>query len=1233
VENKNVLGIAYSGGTNVTSVDGIPQPVPASEIPSLQPVPKRPRRTLLVVFVAATMLLAAATAVWLATTIRPQGTTNRQFNNSEIDLTNIAQSDFKDNSPLSIVGQLNIEGGFAITPSAQPTGAKAGQIYYDQTGNFLSYFNGTNYVKLTGDLNVGAGLTSSGGVIANNGVLSLQGATGDVTLTAGNGITISGTTISASNGSGLGGTGTAGNIAKFTGASTLADSLLTDNGTTVSVGGNLSVTGGISFTTALSVANGGTGTNSLAANGVLIGNGTGAITSAVAAGAGLCLQSTAGAPAFSACPGGVGAAFVQNGNSFAATAVLGTNDNNGLNFEVNNTTVETISTTGAINFINSANSTQAFNIETSSGGNLFTVDTIHSQVGINLGGNNLPSLGNTSTGLQVNGALSVIGNGSSGWTTFITPQGGPINTKVGVDVQTLGAFDQVLSLGVDSTSDISSRAISLLDARTTAHVPTLAVFSPNEVSAAGITWNGSNTVANVETQDTVNNSSRSIRLKSGDTTASGSSGDVFAGSGDTAGGSGETTGALFLVTGSGSGTNNSSGRVVIDSGSKTGSGTTGVINIGVINASAINIGRGGLTTTNNGSLLVGDLGATNTATYLCYNASGILARCNTSGSGAAFVQGGNSFGATANLGTTDLNGINILVNGTSAESITSAGAVVFRNLSDSTTAFQIQNSAGSGSALTADVVNGRVGINIASDTTPSLFQAGLEVGGALRLDGNSVDHYITPLGSVVVSKVNIVNFDPGAFGQVLALGLANSANSASRVITILDARSPGHQATLAILSPDENQIGGLSWDGTNSDFKVTTTTNSLTLSVNGTSRLTATNTGVSINGVTVLSALGSASNASYLCYNGTNQIAGCSTTATGSAFTQGGNSLGATATLGTSDSNTLNVVTNGGTRLSITSGGAATFQNGSDSTTGFRILNAGGTPQFIVDTVNSRIYIGDSSADGTGALLVLDTKNTAGDPTGTDGAMYYNSALGVSRCYIDGYWRDCVQNTRTAYDYTNDFVKVPAGSTLDDTLTISGEYFAITSGTLEAGHPGILNLAASTNGNKSLLTSGSSFDDSIVFGNSTSWRYEQLVQVDATLSDGTNRYVYTTGFNNATDTIASITNGCFFKYSDNVNSGNWQGTCRSASTESTCDTTTAVAASTWYRLTVVVNDAANSVNFLINGVSKCTITTNIPSTSTTMSFESLMNKTLGNNIRSVNIDYLSVRGQFTASGR
>src|SRR4029079_4556790 len=46
--------------------------------------------------------------------------------------------------------------------------------------------------------------------------------------------------------------------------------------------------------------------------------------------------------------------------------------------------------------------------------------------------------------------------------------------------------------------------------------------------------------------------------------------------------------------------------------------------------------------------------------------------------------------------------------------------------------------------------------------------------------------------------------------------------------------------------------------------------------------------------------------------------------------------------------------------------------------------------------------------DGNSTLLVLDIKNSSGDPTGTDGAMYYNNNASKFRCYQNGAWADCI---------------------------------------------------------------------------------------------------------------------------------------------------------------------------------------------------------------------------------
>ncbi len=99
------------------------------------------------------------------------------------------------------------------------------------------------------------------------------------------------------------------------------------NGFVKSTGGTMSVVSAIDLSgsdviNTLPVTKGGTGAATLTANGVLVGNGTSALTSVAAGGAGLCLISTAGAPSWQACPGG-GAVTSVNGES-GALSVVGT---------------------------------------------------------------------------------------------------------------------------------------------------------------------------------------------------------------------------------------------------------------------------------------------------------------------------------------------------------------------------------------------------------------------------------------------------------------------------------------------------------------------------------------------------------------------------------------------------------------------------------------------------------------------------------------------------------------------------------------------------------------------------------------------------------------------------------------------------------------------------------------------------------------------------------------------
>jgi hypothetical protein len=128
---------------------------------------------------------------------------------------------------LSVNGQLRVEDTLVLTPRTAPTAPVTGQIYFDKNSKQPFYYNGTSFVSMApvaipqhvttlggaaGVISLGSGLQLNGNTltvassliqqvaaasssISGPRVSSIQGLTGDVTLTAGNGIAISGTTI------------------------------------------------------------------------------------------------------------------------------------------------------------------------------------------------------------------------------------------------------------------------------------------------------------------------------------------------------------------------------------------------------------------------------------------------------------------------------------------------------------------------------------------------------------------------------------------------------------------------------------------------------------------------------------------------------------------------------------------------------------------------------------------------------------------------------------------------------------------------------------------------------------------------------------------------------------------------------------------------------------------------------------------------------------------------------
>ncbi|MFA4937174.1 MAG: hypothetical protein WC575_02725, partial [Patescibacteria group bacterium] len=107
----------------------------------------------------------------------------------------------------------------------------------------------------------------------------------------------------------------------------------------------------------------------------------------------------------------------------------------------------------------------------------------------------------------------------------------------------------------------------------------------------------------------------------------------------------------------------------------------------------------------------------------------------------------------------------------------------------------------------------------------------------------------------------------------------------------------------------------------------------------------------------------------------------------------------------------------------------------------------------IATTANVQIGAGGAGS-ATPDLLVLDVKSDAGDPTGTEGAMYYNESVNKFRCFENSAWSDCVggggaSTLQAAYAGGNTITTTDARDiafTLADTATDSNFTVSIADG-------------------------------------------------------------------------------------------------------------------------------------------------------------------------------------------
>jgi hypothetical protein len=887
--------------------------------------------------------------------------------NGHITNTNLSAGTFANITGTGALNSGSIASGFGTISTTNSISTTAGlhggslsvgstnQFQIDASGNAIT--SGTLAVQGSSGISLGVSSTTAGVLnfanATNNNLTVLQATaptgSGNASIVlpaiaGGTSDTICLVTLGncAGSGGGITGSGTPGTIAVFTGTgSSIGDSILSQSGSTLTVAGNIVANTGSGFTgnlinlevngsSKLTVDQTGNSTQA----GTLTVNGTGAsaIAGSLSIGTGLTVNS--------------GGASVTGDSVFKPTTNSGTSfliqNSTGQNLLVADTTNQRIAIGPASVPANSV-LTVGTNTTAASGGITFGTDT-----------NLYRSAANT---LKTDDSLVVVGSAAIGTSGTVA------NTKLAVvNASTVTGSSIVAAVsGTTSASPASNSSATFYGGQFGSAAQTAHTFA-NITGLEGDGYNfggaGSIVTAGYGVQGFYQNSSGS----GGTTTfAAGVHGEV---SNQTGGTITEAAGLEALVRSIGTGSTLTTGYGVLIRSATNGVGTF-ANNYGIYiqdqsavgSTNSYNLYSAGATANNfiEGKLQVGGiatlntLGTTNTSTFLCRNASNQIAGCNTTGTGAAFVQGGNSFGATAVLGTNDNNNLQIRTNGNTVATFTTAGQL------------QVPTTGSAG------------GIVLGGDATANLYRSGA---GEISTDG-----------SINVNGPYIFISGPTAEVGVYRDGYIQSATTNATDLaynTLVYGESFGRLSV--------STAGVFSWGG--GALAADTNLYRSTAATLKTDNSLAVGTNLNVTGTTTIGTLGTTNTSTLLCRNASNQIAGCSTTGTGAAFVQGGNSFGAAGDLGTNDSFGLNIRTNGNTQLTIGTTGSVLFKNSTNSSTGFAIQQSGSSTSILnIDTTSNRLLTirGDQlnrsfadsttafqiqNAAGTSNLFVADTTNT-----------------------------------------------------------------------------------------------------------------------------------------------------------------------------------------------------------------------------------------------------------------
>jgi hypothetical protein len=340
-------------------------------------------------------------------------------------------------------------------------------------------------------------------------------------------------------------------------------------------------------------------------------------------------------------------------------------------------------------------------------------------------------------------------------------------------------------------------------------------------------------------------------------------------------------------------------------------------------------------------------------------------------SGTVFLQGGNGFGTTASLGTTDANPLNLITSGSTRFTVSSAGATLTGTgatalTSSAATSIDATTGLSLGTGTATSVAIGATGVTTTNNGSLTSTQT-LTASNGLTLTTGALNLTATSgtltLGSTTLAGASPLVFDGTTVDAIKTIFAITNPTVTSKTITFPNASLTVNAAidisgtTLAsnVVTSSLTAVGPLSSGSIASGFGSIATTNDITTSAN----ISSTGTGTTTSAGTLTAS------------NGLTQTTGAlNLTATSGTLTLSGLSA-SSASFGANDVNfTSGHFNTTATGINTTAIGATTASTGKftnlTSTSATDLANAGASNVTIATTGTGNVTVGNST--GTFAL-------------------------------------------------------------------------------------------------------------------------------------------------------------------------------------------------------------------------------------------------------------------------